>query len=208
MDEDSLEAGAWIATATRSGLLPPTPFRVTTGRGTHHYYRSTRGALPRFIYPAVPTEADPLAVLKIEIKSDGQYVVGPGSIHPSGSVYAASEWSWAWRDLPLLPDAVLDLDERVSAPQDGDPYEFPAEVREPGRHDELFKLLRAHKARGDDRAATREVVSLANQNRCKPPIREDAVFDAWFARAWTLRDRPLIDIEGDSRGLNTPIEDA
>jgi hypothetical protein len=116
-------------------------------------------------------------------------------VHPCGAIYTASEWSWDWRDLPMLPGEVMSLDARPAQPQTntGGYYEFPSEVREPHRHNELFKLIRSWKGMGSTREETRDVVALANANACKPPLREDHVFEGWFDRAWELPDRPFRD---------------
>ena len=37
----------------------------------------------------------------------------------------------------------------------------------------------------------RGIVGTYNQNRCDNPLKEDANFEAWFRRAWALRDRPM-----------------
>src|SRR6185369_13515968 len=60
LDSDRPDDEVWIADAEASGLLPRTPFRVTTGRGTHRYFRCSVQP-PRYCYP---TET-----LSIEIKS-------------------------------------------------------------------------------------------------------------------------------------------
>lgn len=180
-DTDTPEAEAWAV-----AHLPETPFMVRTARGIHRYYRIV-GPLPAFIHRDGQ---------KMEFRNQGQYVVGPGSVHSTGCVYTASEWSWQLADLPIFPRDFV-FDDRPSHTHsagefDGGGYEFPESVAEPGRHAELFKLLRQSKARGWDKESTREVVTLANQCRCKPPVKEDATFDRWFERAWANPDRPFV----------------
>jgi hypothetical protein len=190
-DTDSPEAEAWAA-----AHLPATPFTVQTARGIHRYYRIV-GQQPTFIHRDG---------VKMEFRNQGQYVVGPGSVHLTGHIYAASDWSWDVADLPLFPtDFVFDdRQPRVSPAGDftGTGYEFPDVVTEPGRHDELFRLLRQCKARGWDRDSTRDVIALANQCRCQPRIREDVTFDQWFHRAWSNPDRPFERPAVELRGLH------
>jgi hypothetical protein len=173
---------------------------VTTGRGIHRYYRMVRCPLTKFL------KRDGLC---IEFKNAGQYVVGPGSIHPSGAVYQTF-FDGQWTDIPVFPaDFVLDdgsYQPKTSGAASGvtEGFEFPDEVREPLRHDTLLRYLRSLKARGNDEDVVRAEVTLANQTRCKPPIEEDARFEAWFQRAWNLPDRPL-DPMGDRVPLNIDV---
>jgi len=158
-----------------------TPFMVRTRRGWHRYFR-TRGPLPSYIHRDGHT---------IENRNRGLYVVGPGSVLPDGFVYRASDWSWRWEDIPYFPDGfVFDdrpIDQRGSI--DGAPYEFPDVVRAGERHDQLFRLLRSCKGKDWDRKTTREIVRLANERRCDPPLVEDDVFERWFDRQWNKPDR-------------------
>lgn len=165
-DTDTGEAEAWAA-----AHLPETPLMVGTARGIHRYYRIV-GKQPSFIHRDGQ---------KLEFRNRGQYVVGPGSVHSNGHIYTTSDWSWQLTDLPMLPRAFV-FDDRGQrdagvAPLVGAPYEFPDVVKEPGRHDELFRLLRQCKGRGWDKESTREVVGMANQHRCQPPLREDRTFE-------------------------------
>lgn len=65
---------------------PATPF-VRTGRGLHLYFEGT-----------APTDTTPAWG---DVKGTGSYVVGPGSVHPSGAIYAEGEIGFG--DLPLAP---------------------------------------------------------------------------------------------------------
>lgn len=76
----------------RSGYHPPPTFTVKTSRGFHFYYR---GEMP----------ARNAARSKLDVKSGpGSYVVGPGSIHASGTIYAL------WDD-----DAIADLPQNIAS---------------------------------------------------------------------------------------------
>jgi hypothetical protein len=192
VDTDTPDAEAWAA-----AHLPDTPFKVRTARGIHRYYRIV-GPVASFIYRDGQ---------KMEFRKQGQYVVGPGSIHPGdakrgippGIVYTATDWSWQLDDLSIFPrDFVFDdrqptLGEVIGVPSEigSARYVFPEVVVEPGRHHELFKLLRQSKGKGWDKEDTWEVVTLANQRRCKPPLAEDADFRGWFERSWANPDRPF-----------------
>lgn len=190
LDTDDRDDERWVLQQIAAGAIPETPFLVETARGVHRYYRLA-GPLPKFLHCDGHT---------IEFKNEGQYVVGPGSQHPSGAIYRARDWSWRWEELPLFP-ADFVFDDRAAAPHNDQPasthgssvdgFEFPEAVHVKERHDQLFRLSRSCKGSGLDREGTREIVHLANENRCHPPLTEDKQFEAWFARAWDLSDRPF-----------------
>jgi hypothetical protein len=191
VDGDCPAATVWIR-----ANLPPTPFRVQTGphhdgsfgRGVHFYYR-TSADLPAYIY-----RPD----LIIEKRRFGQYVVGPGSRHPSGCTYRPTDWSWRWEDLPFFP-ADFDCGQPLSG-GDGRPYEYPTQpVPRGARHDELFKCLRHLKSLYVFDEAKRRAWLFAT-NDCDPPLTKadfkSEGWDGYFARSWNHRDRP---------GFYTPI---
>ena len=79
VDVDSDEAGQWAETH-----LPHTPMRTKTAKGEHWFYR----------HPGVPVpNRAHVGDMGLDVRGDGGYVVGPGSLHPSGVVYeAVGEW--------------------------------------------------------------------------------------------------------------------
>jgi hypothetical protein len=183
LDTDNPEAERWVQQQIASGLIPKTPFVVTTARGLHRYYRIS-GATPKFIHRDGHT---------LEFRSFGQYVVGPGSRHPSGVIYTAAAWSWRCDDIPFFPAHFL-FDDR--APDVGEPfsdgYRFPDQAHAGERHDALFRLLRCCKGLQFTEQQTWEMVVGMNETRCKPPLDTTSRdFEAWFKRGWNLRDRPL-----------------
>lgn len=186
IDTDELAANDWV-----EQHVIQTPFKVLTARGIHRYYRLP-GPTPKFIHRDG---------LTIEFRNAGQYVLGPGSTHHTGRVYAAEPWSWCLADLPIFP-ADFVFDDRPGAAVAGtlDRWEFPESVSSGERHDQLYKLLRSFKALGNDKQTAREVVSLANQNRCVPPLTENAEFERWFTRGWDQPDRPLARLETNPFG--------
>ena len=188
VDTDALDVEAWVA-----AHVPDSPFRATTGRGRHRYYRLV-GDAPHFIHRDGHT---------VEFRHRGQYVVGPGSVRPDGVVYTADAWSWNVHDIPFFPVHDYGFDDgscgRFSTAGTGEPYAFPDVVRAGRRHDELFRLLRSCKGKGWDRDDTRQLVTLANENRCDPPLAEDRTFEQWFSRQWNKPDRPF---EADPFAVN------
>jgi hypothetical protein len=161
--------------------VPPTPFMVRSARGWHRYFRAPAHRTPATIYRVG---------LAIECRRAGQYVVGPGSLHKNGQhIYTASAWSWAWSDLPVFPSSFVFDDGTGPGTVAG--YEPPDRILDGERHHELFRLIRHLKGLQSTREDARYVVGLYNQNRCDNPLKEDTNFEAWFNRAFGLRNRPM-----------------
>lgn len=178
IDTDSPESELWVQTH-----CPPTPFMVQGARGLHRYYRLMAEQTPKFI------KRDGLT---IEFRNAGQYVVGPGSIHPTGVEYLAHCWTWRIMDLTIFPRDFRFTD----GPAEGvgpsaNAYEFPEEVSAGERHDALYKLLRQQKALGLDKESTWELVQLANTHRCSPPLKDIGELRRWFNRGYDAVDRPI-----------------
>jgi hypothetical protein len=96
VETDSEEAETWA-----EARLPHTPMRTRSLRGVHRYYRLPSGPNSRADIPPTITVADGI---KIEVKRGGQYVLAPGSVHPSGHVYFAPEpWPRTLDEVPEFP---------------------------------------------------------------------------------------------------------
>lgn len=160
-DSDMPEAESWNALH-----LIDTPFKVTTGRGRHRYYRLVHD-VPHFIHRDGHT---------IEFRHKGQYVVGPGSTHSSGAIYTADNWSWDISDIPFFPTDFLwdDRAPELRGSADGNPLVLPPSIYAGERHDLMFKLMRSLQARGVvDLAVLLKVLHAENKIKCHPPISED-----------------------------------
>jgi hypothetical protein len=157
VDSDSTAAESWVATH-----LPSTPFRVRTARGWHRYYRLL-GTIPKLIHRDG---------LTIECRNHGQYVVGPGSVHPTGFVYVAERWSWRVEDIPFFPSPFQFDDRGVESRGSASGQSFAlSEFVEAGeRHDEMWKLLRSLMARTVPAEVAISVCQIENLERCRPPI--------------------------------------
>lgn len=201
VDTDTPETERWVL-----AHVPSTPFMVQTGKGWHRYFRLT-GPIDKFLHRDG---------LTIEFRNSGQYVVGPDSVHPTGAVYTARPWSWNWEDIPFFPVSFVLNDgscgsRHTRGEQRVDYFEFPEVVSAGERHDQLFMLLRSHKAMYESQGvsideakqATRQLLSLANANRCSPPVAEDSTFERWFTRAWDNPDRPMKRPLGAAVAVNT-----
>ena len=91
VDCDSPEAIAWA-----DSHLPATEMRTRTGRGgEHRFYRHPGTPVRNKV--KIQTDRDRLA---LDIRADGGYVIAPGSVHESGTVY---ERLGTWPPIEALP---------------------------------------------------------------------------------------------------------
>ena len=178
IDSDSPEVEAWV-----SQHAPQTPFVVKTARGLHRYYQLI-GATTHFIHRAGHT---------IEFRNHGQYVVGPGSVHSSGFVYAAEKWSWQIRDVPFFPVNDFHWDDRSiehRGSADGQPLILPPAIHAGERHDLLFKLMRSLQARGvADVEQILTILKAENKAKCVPPL-DEGELTRYIRRVARYKDRP------------------
>lgn len=111
LDEDELDALARLA--TELGQTLPRTYRVRTRRGWHYYFTPPPGRV-------VGNRPGALKPHHIDVrggKGAGGYVVGAGSLHASGHVYAAEDESVA---PAVLPDWIIDL---IDAETEDEPRE-------------------------------------------------------------------------------------
>jgi len=136
LDVDGTKGAEAIATLEREhGALPPTWTNLTGGGGRHYFFR-----WPGF---EVGTSAGKLGK-GLDVRGNGGQVVGPGSRHKSGAVYAwAPERSPAGVELAELPAAWLDL---LREPE-RKPVAAPASP--PGPHSDVRRRASAYLARMD-----------------------------------------------------------
>jgi hypothetical protein len=95
--------------------LPLTPMRVTTGGGgEHHYYRHPGGVVSN----KVRLLGDAGARVAVDVRADGGYVIGPGSLHPrTGRYYRESEpWPDSLERVPVFDSAWLAVSMRKLPP--------------------------------------------------------------------------------------------
>ena len=78
VDED--RPGAFDSYAASAGYVVPVTFTVTTGKGRHVYFRQPPGA-------PLGNGIGALAGRGIDVRGNGGFVVGPGSVHDTGVCY-------------------------------------------------------------------------------------------------------------------------
>lgn len=172
--------------------LPETQFIVKTSRGLHLYYRIiVHDSIPKFLRRQG---------VSIEFRNKGQYTVGPGSVHPSGAIYTAREWSWDWNDIGFLDVATFRFDDgscqRGSLAGAGDAFELPDEVHPPERHEMLNSLIASlvcggnadqfFEGDGDQEGLWQYVCEMAEvyaQSVCVPPLPWDRTLMSFVQRS-------------------------
>ncbi len=98
VDTDSPASEDWAKTH-----LPDTPWIVKTAKGRHRYYRHPGGLVRN---RAGVLTAD--GRFKLDIRADGGYALGRGSIHPSGCRYLAEgDWSAPLNEVPVFDESWL-----------------------------------------------------------------------------------------------------
>jgi hypothetical protein len=144
--------------------LPPTR-EVSTGRGTHRYYRVPKGTTlkSRKLAPDV------------DLKADGGYVVAAGSLHASGVIYRVSDE----REMAELPSHLLTEPEVSPQPvkeqrtlkpspvvfeDDGGP------IHEGVRNRTLFFLALSLKDFGASPESALQTLLTQNESRCVPAL--------------------------------------
>src|SRR5260370_14497659 len=82
IDED--QPGAFSAYARSIGQVLPVTFTLTTAKGRHLYFRQPPGA-------PLGNSTGALSGRGIDVRGRGGYVIGPGSVHQAGVLYAPAD---------------------------------------------------------------------------------------------------------------------
>jgi len=104
VDADTPEAVGWCAKN-----LTFTPFRVTTGRGVHFYYKNNIG------FGLYTARRDKVTIEKeIDIKGKGGYVIAPFNTHSSGATYEPKlDEGFDIHDFDDLPELTMEDIENI-----------------------------------------------------------------------------------------------
>ena len=158
VDEDA--DGAFDTLCARVGIDTPATHRVRTGKGRHHYFRVRPG-------DAV-SNAQAVDGLAVDLRGSGGYVLGAGSLHPSGALYVTEN---DIDPLPFPAELARKLRAKTSIDND-DVFSSPAPVGPgftlpelmtagtadgtPGRDEVVYRCACSFQARGlsEDEALT------------------------------------------------------
>jgi putative DNA primase/helicase len=89
LDADTPDALDWA-----ESNMEPTDMRVRTGKGMHLYYPLSADVQIR---NKTRIRVGAGGRIGLDIRADGGYVLGPGSVHPSGAVYTREGSDWRLR---------------------------------------------------------------------------------------------------------------
>ncbi|MCX5653265.1 MAG: phage/plasmid primase, P4 family [Planctomycetota bacterium] len=196
VDVDSLHGGdvSFDDLEAKHGKLPDTVV-VLTGNGRHYYLK----------YPAdgrtIRNSAGKLGA-GLDIRGDGGYVVGAGSIHISGRLYqyeASSDIGEV--EIAAAPEWLLALlcngTGKPAAPV-GD------RIAEGARNDTLASLAGTMRRRGMAEGAILAALQAENRTRCTPPLPDSELANiarsiGCYAPATALVDAPTTDLGNAQR---------
>lgn len=170
VDTDTPAADATL----RDRGMPLTP-TVVTARGRHYYLSGTHR-----------TRSGVLTGL--DVRGRGGYVVGPGSIHPSGHVYGW-EVPPGEADLAMPPDWLAEVlaISRAKRPAHTRFGAYPDRIGEGARNATLTSRAGSMKRAGWGNAAISAALFPENEARCDPPLPRDEVLGiAKSARSWQV----------------------
>ncbi len=154
VDGDSPEALAWM-----NANLPYTNMKTRTSRGEHWFYRRPPDV-------TLPAEIHVSNNLEIELKRDGQYVVGPGSVHETGAIYEEIEpWPSDLSQVPVLPDITFGGVKRTTRAEP-----LAATISDGGRNNTLFREGCRLRQLGHEESEILATLTAVNAGRCHPPL--------------------------------------
>lgn len=171
VDVDSPEAAPWVREHLRR-----TPWIVRTARGWHLYYRHPGAHVGNRAH---------LEGIKLDVRGDGGFVVGPGSVHASGHVYRRQgDWSVPVAELPVFDVSLLARRRELAT---GAPPAPPPDAAEKARR-YLKRIPPPVEGQGSDLLTFRTASLLMRKIGLAPPdvvplLAEWApAFDRWWIR--------------------------
>lgn len=152
--------------------LPDTAETVTGGGGRHLFFRHPGGPI-KSRNGAIPDSPG------IDCKSDGGYVVAPGSAHASGRVYAWREGRGPAQiplaDAPGWLVALLTAEPPSKQRMSGVETRVSGPIAEGRRNEELTSTAGYLRRRGMSREVIETALLAENAARCAPPLPDEEV---------------------------------
>lgn len=160
IDLDDAEAIEWFERS--NGDAPY--FRVFTGRGAHVYYK----------HPGVEVRNSvKLLAPGVDVRGERGCVVGPGSIHASGRMYAVDAMSADEpQELPAWLLEAISNASRSRSPVSGVRADETGVIREGGRNQALFSLAGSMRHAGLGYDGILAALRATNEKACDPPLQD------------------------------------
>lgn len=183
----------------RHGKLPDTFTVKTGGDGLHYYFSRFAGEKLKSVSNALGTEYP-----GIDLKSDGGYVVGPGSLHLSGNRYEIIN------DVPLvdIPEWLEKLLINQGKNENGykEPFKLPDVIPKGDRNKTLVSFASSLRSKGADEGEILAALQAVNR-RCTPAYSEKELQTIAVNRA-KKEISPSVPQKGDTKekkGEDIPI---
>jgi predicted P-loop ATPase len=144
-----------------NGDLPDTANTITGRGGYHLLYKTNKTVKSRAgLYDG------------IDIRGDGGYIVAPPSIHNNGNEY---QWEQTLAEYGISEanNTVFKFLKGTSETEQTEALMVPAEIRQGGRNDMMYRVACALQAKGLDDSTIIMAVKSENEKKCFPPLEEE-----------------------------------
>ena len=144
-----------------NGELPDTANTITGRGGYHLLYKTNKTVKSRAgLYDG------------IDIRGDGGYIVAPPSIHNNGNEY---QWEQTLAEFGISEanNTVFKFLKGNSETEQTEALMVPAEIRQGGRNDMMYRVACALQAKGLDDSTIIMAVKSENEKKCFPPLEEE-----------------------------------
>lgn len=153
-----------IALTEKHGALPKTLVSKTGSDGEHLFFKYPKGI-------EIRNSAGKLGK-GLDIRANGGYVVGAGSIHPNGNQY---EWLVDFEtEIAEMPQWMIDILKEPARKEQ--PQQNEQTVVEGGRNEYLTKLAGTMRRVGFGEDAIFSALQIHNKDKCVPPLSEGEVY--------------------------------
>lgn len=147
----------------QNGKLPETARAKTGAGGSHIFY---------YVHEHIKNRTGVLE--GVDIRCDGGYIVGPGSIHPNGIRY---EWEFDPDEYPIAEadENVLALVNKGKQKTKAESFTVPDKITSGTRNDTIYRLACSLQAKGLSDTAILAACRAENMTRCDPALDDDEV---------------------------------
>lgn len=166
--------------------LPHTAAVKTGSGGVHYLYLANEHV-----------QSSVNAILGVDIRAEGSYIVAPPSIHPNGNAY---EWIHPLSELAEANQAVYDFIKHVQPKNQGDKsenrFKLPDQIKEGERDNTLFKYACQLQEFGASDDEIAQKINEANLQKCSEPLPDSDI--ARIVKSATKYPK------GEKQSLKTP----
>lgn len=147
----------------KHGALPPTLTVTTGGGGVHYYFLSDE---------FIKNSASDIAP-GVDIRGHNGYVVGPGSMHASGTKYCVDEGQPY--DIARAPEWLVNLAKENKRRERKPAGDSPDVIIHGARNEHLTSVGGSMRRRGFSKKAILQALLTENDEKCSPPLSQKEV---------------------------------